>query len=122
MVDISQRRFEKAKEPSEYKHFVDWLDGAVKLPGLIRSGLQRQLAAYVQERLGDDTQPQHVTKWLKGSIPEIPKLRAIAEWARVDFADLKELVDKQLEDRQTEPRARSGGRVASKKSGRRSTG
>lgn len=122
MVDPSApKRFEPAKPPSMFRSFTAWLESAVVLPGSPRSGLANRLAEYIADQLGDKTVAAHVSKWIrKGSIPEIPRLREIADWAQRDFDEVKALADRQIEERQSKPRRRGGGRTSSsKKSGRR---
>lgn len=124
MVDDIQQRFSSAPAPTlrDFKSLKDWLKVATEIPGSPRSGLQRQLAAYITQQIAVETVPQVVTKWLQGSLPELPKLRAIADWARVPYEDLKLLYDRDMELRQSKPKRRRGGRPEKRKSSRRGAG
>lgn len=114
MVD-SGKRFAAADSPRNYEKVSEWLAAVTTLPGVKKSGLQAGLAAYMTEVLGEEVSNSLVGSWIKrgnsrGSLPELPRLRVIAEWARVEFNDLKWLHDKEQEERQAIPRKRAGGR------------
>lgn len=74
-------------------------------------GAQARLAEFC----GGDTGPQHVTKWRGGSVPEIPRLKLIAEWAQVEYESLRVLADKQREEKQSVPKRKGGRRLPVKK-------
>lgn len=116
----AKERFEPAPSPLDFETFANWLTAATTIPGIEKPGLQAQLADYLAEKLGEkEPSPSLVNSWIKrgsrqGSLPSIPRVRVIADWARVPFEDLKALYDKDAEARQAAPRARGGGRPVKK--------
>jgi hypothetical protein len=97
-------RFQAAPAPDGYASFRTWLIDTVEPPGIGK--LKAELGRFINEALQKDTGPQLVNSYLKrGSIPEWPVVRAIAQWAQVDFSQLQLLVHKQEEAKQLAPKS-----------------
>jgi len=83
---VDKRDF-PAESPAAFDSFTTWIRSATRV-----HSYQQRLADYL------GVNPQNITKWRKGSIPDSPAIRkAIAEWAHVDYNELRDLIDKTAE-------------------------
>jgi transcriptional regulator with XRE-family HTH domain len=96
-------------DPAQFRNFGEWMRELTKKPDGVKQVTIAKVAG---------VKPQAVTKWVNGGSIEVDKLMRIAQWAELDFDELRRLVDdgKLTVARVAEPRERY---VISKAAGRR---
>lgn len=78
-----------AESPAAFETFTAWLENAVRV-----HSFQQRLSEYT------GVSPQNVQRWLDGYIPRNPGVqKLIAEWAQVDYGQLRDLIDKTREQK-----------------------
>lgn len=82
--DADHRDMAEPPQPKAFSEFKDWLITCLRQRGI----MQKDLAATIH------ISPQSITYWKRGGSPESAQIRKLADWAGVDYMDLRALIDK----------------------------